>query len=209
MAVKPETVKRFSIEAKAKQTEKAKDDHIARLESSINKLKFRMEQLSRMVDALCEHRSHKVNPKDTSLDAVIDYVAITMRVERDQILSRTRDHGDVDRARSLGMWLAKRLGNYTLGQIAKAFNRTNHATVSHAIKTVEKSDRALAKRMADDFIERNHHAEAETTTGRGGTTSEGEGMAGTDERPIPGTDGERKTGTASSVHGEPKTGEDL
>gem|GEM_PF-6267060 len=193
MAVKPETVKRFSIEAQAKQTEKSKDDRIERLESVVNKLKFRVEQLSRMVDALCEHRSQKMNPKDVTLDSIIEYVAITMRVKRDQILSRTRDHGDVDRARSLGMWLAKKACNHTLGQIAKAFNRSNHATVSHAIKTVEKSDRVLAKRMADDFIERNHHAEAETTTGRGGTTSEGEGMASTDERPIPGTDGERKT----------------
>ncbi len=193
MAVKPETVKRFSIEAQAKQTEKANDDRLERLENAVDNIKFRVDQLSRRVDALCEHRSNKVNPRDTSLDSIIDYVAIMFRVERSHIISRIRDHGDIDRSRRLGMWLAKQAGNHTLGQIAKAFNRTDHATVSHAIKTVEKSDRALAKRMSDDFIEINHHAEAETTTGRGGANSEGEGMAGTDERPIPGTDGERKT----------------
>ena len=193
MAVKPETVKRFTVEAQCKQADKAKDERIERLENGFNKLKFRVEQLARMVDALCEHRSHKVNPKDTSLDAVIDYVAILMRVEKEQILSRTRDHGEIDRARRLGMWLAKQNGNHSLGQIAKAFNRYDHATVTHAIKSVEKNDMALAKRMAEDFMEQKHHAEAETKTGRGGATSEYQGLAGTDERPVSRTDGERKT----------------
>lgn len=90
------------------------------------------------------------------------------------------------------MWLAKQAGNHTLGQIAKAFNRHDHATVSHAIRAVEKGDMALAKSMVDDFIAKNHHAEAKTTTGRGGTTSEGQGLAGTDERSVSGTDGERE-----------------
>lgn len=193
MAVKPETVKRFTVQAQSKQSDKAKDDRIEQLEIGVNKLRCRVEQLTRMVDALCDYRSHKVNPKDTSLDAIIDYVAILMRVERDQILSRIRDHGDIDRARRLGMWLAKRKGHNTLGQIANAFNRNDHATVANAIKSVEKKDMELAKRMAEDFFERNHHAEAETTTGRGGATSEVQGLAGTDERQVSGIDGERKT----------------
>ncbi len=45
---------------------------------------------------------------------------------------------------------------------------------------------AIAKRMAEDFMEQKHHAEAETTTGRGGATSEVQGLAGTDERQVSG-----------------------
>lgn len=192
MAVKPETVKRFSIDGDAKKKEQANDERIERLENAVNKIKFRVDQLAKLVDALCDHRSQKVNPRDTSLDSIIDYVAIMFRVERSHIISRIRDHGDIDRARRLGMWLAKQAGNHTLGQIAKAFNRHDHATVSHAIRAVEKGDRALAKSMVDDFIAKNHHAEAKTTSGGNGATQEVKGMAGKDERSVSGTDGERK-----------------
>lgn len=160
IAVSPETVKRFTIDAKVKKAEQEKQDHIERLESAINKLKFRISQIGRMVEALCEHRSHKVNPKDTSLDTIIDFVAIVMRVDREKITRRIRDHGEIDRARKIAMWMAKQAGNHTLGQIAMAFQRKDHATVSNAIKEVEKTDRMLAKRIADDFIERKQHAKA-------------------------------------------------
>lgn len=191
MAIKPETVKRFTIEGNSRKDEKDKSDHIERLESYINKIKFRVEQLGRMVDALCLHRSYNVNPKDTSIESIIDYIAFTLRVDREKITNRVRDHGDIDRARRLGMWLAKQVGNHTLGQIAKAFERKDHATVAHAIKEVEKSDKMIANRIANDFMERKQHAEAETTTGRCGANSEVEGLAKTVPRTVSATDGER------------------
>jgi chromosomal replication initiator protein len=48
--------------------------------------------------------------------------------------SRTRD---IVRPRQIGMWLAKRMTNRALPEIARRFGKKDHTTVIHAVKTVD------------------------------------------------------------------------
>ncbi len=69
-------------------------------------------------------------------------VAERLDVPVDEILSRARRAAPVARARQLAMYLSRELTDLSLPAIAKAFNRSDHTTVMHAIRKVE--ERTLA-----------------------------------------------------------------
>lgn len=71
----------------------------------------------------------------TSLDGIIDAVALTSGVSREQILSGRRTAAVVA-ARQLAMYLAREMTELSLAQIARAFQR-DHTTVLHAVRVVE------------------------------------------------------------------------
>jgi chromosomal replication initiator protein len=77
-------------------------------------------------------------------------VADRLGVSVDEMLSRTRRAAPVARARQLAMYLSRQLTDLSLPEIARAFNRSDHTTVMHAIRRVEErtlADPALARTL--------------------------------------------------------------
>jgi chromosomal replication initiation ATPase DnaA len=66
---------------------------------------------------------------------IINVVCATMDITPQEIKSRTRKH-EIVWARQLAMWWLKKIMNLSLTEIGRIFKR-NHATVIHAIKTVD------------------------------------------------------------------------
>ena len=82
---------------------------------------------------------------------VQEAVAARLGISVDTILSPSRS-APVARARQLAMYLTRELTDLSLPAIAAAFNRRDHTTVIHAIRTVERSaleDASLSRTLEE------------------------------------------------------------
>lgn len=76
---------------------------------------------------------HSTRP---SIEAIQHLVCERLDVELAKVLSQSRA-GAVVEARQLAMYLARRLTDHSLSQIARAFQRRDHTTVMHALTRVD------------------------------------------------------------------------
>jgi chromosomal replication initiator protein len=84
-------------------------------------------------DTIAPHPPARPNARQ-----IQEAVATKLGLSLDEILSPSRT-APVARARQLGMYLTRQLTDLSLPAIAQAFNRRDHTTVLHAIRTVERS----------------------------------------------------------------------
>lgn len=201
LAVSPETVRKFAPPTPPPHVE---------MERRIEELEKKVRRLAKQTEAIEGLRRHVAHlngfmltvnhvcggkakhSKTKQIEDIIRFVAGEMNVETEMVLQYRRKEPEVREARKIAMWVAYQFRPYVIRDIARAFCRKDHGTVWHAIRSLDDKQVAKAQKLLDDY-RRIHHAEAETTTGRVGATSEGEGLAGKDERPVSGTDGERST----------------
>ncbi len=96
----------------------------------------------------------KVEKKTLSPELIIQYIANFLHISEKAMKAKTRKH-DVVVARQIAMYFIKKITNLNLKAIGKIFNR-DHATVIHAIKTVENMcDVDVNFRNMIDDIKRN------------------------------------------------------
>ncbi|EMI25065.1 chromosomal replication initiator protein dnaA [Rhodopirellula europaea SH398] len=90
-----------------------------------------------------------------SIKAITTAVARQLGVKSADMRSGSRRQNIV-RARSLAMWLARRLTEDSLTQIGDAFGGRDHSTVLHAIRKIDGSldDDVLLRRSADQIMEK-------------------------------------------------------
>lgn len=93
--------------------------------------------------------------KPVCIKEITTAVARHLGVKSSDMRSGSRRQNIV-RARSLAMWLSRRMTNESLTQIGDAFGGRDHSTVLHAIRKTESSidDDVTLRRAADDITEK-------------------------------------------------------
>jgi hypothetical protein len=84
-------------------------------------------------------RVHLVNPGDISFGIAVDHAAMASRPRRQKI-GPGRVPGNAQGpcfSRHVSMYLAKRVGRWSLSQIGRFYNGRHHTTVLHAIEKIE------------------------------------------------------------------------
>jgi chromosomal replication initiator protein len=89
-----------------------------------------------LVGEALPHSAAAAPPARPSIGAIQTLVCQRLDVEPAKMLSQSRA-GSVVEARQLAMYLARRLTDHSLPQIARAFQRRDHTTVMHALKRVD------------------------------------------------------------------------
>lgn len=200
-AVSPDVVLRFTkptTAAKAPETDKRIEElerkvrSMAKLREEVGSLRRQIQQLTGFMLTMSHGRTRKgLENREAEIRDVAQWVAGELGVSMDELRSTTaRKDPRMSTARKAAMWVAYQFRPYVLRDIAKAFNRKDHVTVWKAIRSMDEKQVALAQKLLDAY-RRNNHAEAEIASGNG-TSGQGQGMAKKDERPLPGTDGERQ-----------------
>jgi len=198
-AVSPETVRRFSIptqphsvamELRIEELEK-KVRSLAKASEAIDGLRRQIAHLNGFMLTVNHGRGGKgAGNRDQEIEAIVRYVADQMGCDVAKLWEYSRKDPSVREARKIAMWIAYQFRPYVIRDIARVFRRKDHATVWHAIRSLDDKQVAKAQKLLDDY-RRIQHAEAETTSGRVGANSEGEGVAKTVPRAVSATDGER------------------
>jgi chromosomal replication initiator protein len=103
-------------------------------------------------------------PARPGVEQIQELVAASMDLSRGELLSRSR-RAPVARARRLAMHLTRELTDLSLPEIARAFGRSDHTTVIHALRQVRVRLEAdnelkilageLSSRLAPDAIDRD------------------------------------------------------
>lgn len=199
-AVSPETVRKFSIqppphsvamELRMDELEK-KIRSLTKAAETLDGLRRKIAQLTGFMLTVNHGRGGKgAGNRDQEIEAIVRYVADQMGCDVAKLWEYSRKDPAVREARKIAMWTVYQFRPYVIRDIARVFRRKDHATVWHAIRSLDDKQVAKAQKLLDDY-RRIQHAEAETTTGRGGANSEGEGVAGKDECAVSATDGERE-----------------
>jgi len=200
-AVSPETVRKFTIapqpysvalELRMDELEK-KVRSLAKAAETIEGLRRQIAHLNGFMLTVNHGRGGKASRnRDQEIEAIVRYVAEQMGCDVAKLWEYSRKDPSVREARKIAMWTVYQFRPYVIRDIARVFRRKDHATVWHAIRSLDDKQVAKAQKLLDDY-RRIQHAEAETTTGRGGANSEVEGLAKTVPRAVSATDGDRET----------------
>lgn len=199
-AVSPETVRKFTIqpapnsvamELRMDELEK-KVRSLAKAAETIDGLRRQIAHLNGFMLTVNHGRGGKgAGNRDQEIEAIVRYVADQMGCDVAKLWEYSRKDPSVREARKIAMWTVYQFRPYVIRDIARVFRRKDHATVWHAIRSLDDKQVAKAQKLLDDY-RRIYHAEAETAPGFNGASSKGQGLAATDERAVSGTDGERK-----------------
>jgi chromosomal replication initiator protein len=73
-----------------------------------------------------------------TLRLIMDLICHHYRISAEELLSASRE-SHVAHPRHIGMYLARKHTNHSLKEIARAFNKKDHATVFHGVKRIEVS----------------------------------------------------------------------
>ncbi len=87
--------------------------------------------------------------KESVIDKIIGYIEKRYNVKREQLNSPKRDY-NIAMGRHIGWYLISKATKLSMKESAAVFNRTDHSTVHHSIKKVEKmveSDPALDREL--------------------------------------------------------------
>ncbi len=106
-------------------------------------------------DALQSASAKTGKQESISIKSITSAVARTLGVKSSEMRSGSRRQHIV-RARSLAMWLSRKLTDSSLSNIGDAFGGRDHSTVLHAIRKMESTfdEDADLRRAADQILER-------------------------------------------------------
>jgi chromosomal replication initiator protein len=132
------------------------DTNIRELEGAITKIQNMAAvnesavtvELARL--ALGEHIAPDAENPTPTIQTILDAVTHFFDVRLSDLLSKRR-HRSIVLPRQVGMWLARKHTRYSLEEIGNYFGGRDHATVMHAIKTIDsrlQSDTRLAGNIA-------------------------------------------------------------
>jgi chromosomal replication initiator protein len=119
-------------------------DHLPGSGRQLDGALARLETLTRLngkppgVDAVAEQFRTEADERRPSVERIVQRVGRYFRVEPEQLQSRRRSR-EVLLPRQVGMYLARRLTDLSLGQIGAYFGGRDHSTVLHACRKVEQA----------------------------------------------------------------------
>lgn len=199
-AVSPETVRKFTIqpapnsvamELRMAELEK-KVRSLAKAAETIDGLRRQIAHLNGFMLTVNHGRGGKgAGNRDQEIEAIVRYVADQMGCDVAKLWEYSRKDPSVREARKIAMWTVYQFRPYVIRDIARVFRRKDHATVWHAIRSLDDKQVAKAQKLLDDY-RRIQHAEAEIAPRVNGTNDQGQGVAGKDECAVSATDGERE-----------------